>query len=109
MNIWVNRTTDNYAKLVNAFAQFGLSVFDMTEEKFLDVNAADVFTFGRSPVSIDILTRLKGAEFETAFMYAPSFDDDGLMVRFIHLNNLIDAKKAAGRYKDLDDIEKLSP
>jgi predicted nucleotidyltransferase len=109
MDIWVNRTTHNYAKLVKAFRQFGLSVFDMTEEKFLDINAADVFTFGRSPVSIDILTRLKGAEFETAFLYAPSFDDDGLMVRFIHLNNLIDAKKAAGRYKDLDDIEKLSP
>jgi hypothetical protein len=37
------------------------------------------------------------------------FDENGLIVRFIHLNNLIQAKKASGRYKDLDDIEKLSP
>jgi hypothetical protein len=36
------------------------------------------------------------------------FEEDGLSVRFIHLNGLIEAKKAAGRYKDLDDIEKLT-
>ncbi|ULQ50979.1 hypothetical protein [Flavihumibacter fluvii] len=86
-----------------------MPVFDMTEEKFLDLETADVFTFGRPPVSIDILTRLKGVQFENAFNNALSFEDNGLMVRFIHLNNLIDAKKASGRYKDLDDIEKLSP
>jgi hypothetical protein len=39
---------------------------------------------------------------------ATQFNENGLMIRFIHLNNLIEAKKAAGRYKDLDDIEKLS-
>ena len=35
-------------------------------------------------------------------------DKGGLMVRYIHLNNLLEAKRAAGCYKDLDDIEKLS-
>lgn len=30
------------------------------------------------------------------------------MIRFLHLDNLIQAKKAAGRHKDLDDIEKLT-
>lgn len=108
MDIWVNGTNENYVKLLKAFSQFGLSVFDMTEDKFLDPEAADVFTFGRQPVSIDILTRLKGVQFENAFSQALIFDDNGLKVRFIHLNHLIDAKKAAGRFKDLDDIEKLS-
>ena len=46
---------------------------------------------------------------DNAFSRAMQFDENGLMVRFIHLNNLIEAKKASGRYKDLDDIEKLSP
>jgi hypothetical protein len=109
MDIWVNRTKENYSKLVKAFSQFGLSVFDMTEEKFLDVESADVFSFGRPPVSIDILTKLKGVEFEDAFSRAIQFEENELPVRFIHLNNLIEAKKASGRYKDLDDIEKLSP
>ena len=109
MDIWVNRTKENYSRLVKAFSQFGLSVFDMSEEKFLDAESADVFTFGRPPVSIDILTKLKGVEFDNAFSRAMQFDENGLIVRFIHLNNLIEAKRASGRYKDLDDIEKLSP
>lgn len=108
LDIWVNRTKENYSKLVKAFSQFGLPVFDMTEEKFLDVETVDVFSFGRPPVSIDIITKLSGVEFDEAFPRALHFDENGLMIRFIHLNNLIEAKKAAGRFKDLDDIEKLS-
>jgi hypothetical protein len=68
-----------------------------------------MFFFGRPPVSIDILTKLKGVAFDDAFSRAIQFDENGLKVRFIHLNNLIEAKKASGRYKDLDDIEKLCP
>ena len=108
MDIWVKRTKENYSKLTKAFSQFGLPVFDMTENKFLDVETADVFTFGRAPVSIDIITELKGVEFDDAFSQTMQFDENGLSIRFIHLNNLIQAKKAAGRHKDLDDIEKLT-
>jgi hypothetical protein len=108
MDIWVNRTKENYARLIKAFSQFGLPVFDMTEERFLDVDTADVFTFGRPPVSIDIITELKGVEFKDAFSHAIQFDENGLLIRFLHLNNLIQAKKAAGRHKDLDDLEKLT-
>jgi predicted nucleotidyltransferase len=108
MNIWVNRTKENYIKISHAFAEFGLPLFDMAEQKFMDPGTADVFSFGRPPVSIDIITRLKGVEFNNAFSQAQTFDENGLMIRFIHLNNLIQAKKAAGRHKDLDDIEKLT-
>ncbi len=108
MDIWVNRTKENYSKLTKAFTEFGLPVFDMTENKFLDFETADVFSFGRPPVSIDIITKLKGVEFNDAFSQALQFEESGLPIRFIHLNNLIQAKKAAGRHKDLDDIEKLT-
>jgi hypothetical protein len=108
MAIWVNRTKENYSKLTKAFAEFDLSIFDMTEKKFLDAETVDVFSYGRRPVSIDIITKLKGVEFDDAFFNAMQFDENGLLIRFIHLNNLIQAKKAAGRHKDLDDIEKLT-
>ena len=32
MDIWVNKTRDNYKKLVRAYSRFGMPVFDMTEE-----------------------------------------------------------------------------
>jgi hypothetical protein len=108
MDIWVNRTKENYAKITLAFAEFGLPLFDMTAEKFMDTDTADVFSFGRPPVSIDIITKLKGVEFDQAFAKAQVFNEEGLKIRFIHLNNLIEAKKASGRHKDLDDIEKLT-
>ncbi|WP_315823974.1 hypothetical protein [Paraflavitalea speifideaquila] len=68
----------------------------------------DVFSYGRPPVSIDIITELKGVQFDDAFSHAQIFNENQLMIRFLHLDNLIQAKKAAGRHKDLDDIEKLT-
>jgi hypothetical protein len=108
MDIWVNRTKENYSKIKLAFTEFGLPLFDMTEQRFMDADTADVFSYGRPPVSIDIITKLKGVEFEEAFSQAQTFNEEGLVIRFIHLNNLIQAKKASGRHKDLDDLEKLT-
>lgn len=58
LDIWVDRTVENYLRLEKAFQLFGMPVFDMTLPKFLDTVNYNVFTFGRSPVSIEIL-RLK--------------------------------------------------
>lgn len=41
-----------------AFSQFGMSVFDMSLDKFLMPAQYDVFTFGRPPACIDFLTPL---------------------------------------------------
>jgi len=60
-----------------------------------DKNDADVFSYGRPPVSIDIITNLKGVEFNDAFSQSRQFDENGLFVRFIHLNNLIPVKKGS--------------
>ena len=108
MDVWVNRTPGNYRKLIKAFKEFGLPFFDLTQEKFLDAQQNDVFTFGRPPTCIEILTHLKGVEFNEAYMQVQIFEQDEVLIKFIHFNNLIAAKKAAGRYRDLDDIEKLT-
>lgn len=47
MDIWVNPTEDNYKRLSLAYDKFGLSVFDMSVDKFLDIDNFDVFSFGR--------------------------------------------------------------
>lgn len=107
MDIWVNRSKDNYKKLKNAFAQFGMPVFDMTEENFLFHPAWDVFTFGTPPVAIDIMVRIEGMNFLDCYKNAVTFEDDGLKIKTIHRSNLIEAKKRAARFKDLDDLENL--
>ena len=107
MDIWVECTAENYKKLVSAFQQFHMPVFDMTLEKFLHVKESDVFSFGRNPVGIDIMTTVKGLNFNEAYKLSSIFNDEGLPIRLIHINQLIEAKKAAGRLKDLDDIQQL--
>jgi hypothetical protein len=94
-------------KFKMAFTDFGLNLFDMTEEKFLNTTDYDVFTFGVPPVCIEILTKVKGVEFNPCFEVGSFQKFDGINVRIIDLRSLLVAKKAAGRYKDLDDIQNL--
>ncbi len=108
LDIWVRNDKTNYLKLVKVFFEFGLPVLDMTLENFLNTEQMDVFSYGRPPVSIEIMTSVKGCEFEEAFKLSHIYKEDDLDIRLIHLNTLKKAKKAAGRYKDLDDLEKLS-
>lgn len=108
MDIWVKVTPENHRKLLNAYLSFGLPTIDISEENFLNNNEIEVFTYGIPPVCIDIMKIVKGCNFEEAYLLSNIFDEEGLLIRFIHINTLIQSKKAAGRYKDLDDIEKLS-
>ena len=85
-----------------------MPLFGMTRERFLSTQN-EVFTYGRPPVSIDIMTQVKGLEFEETFKMATIHIVDELPIKVIHINHLIQAKKASGRYKDLDDLENLLP
>jgi hypothetical protein len=106
LDVWIKPTKKNYSKLKNAFSMFGMSVFDMTEESFLS-NDLDVFTFGRPPVSIDILTSVKGIDFDETFDTSIITVIENVRVRVIHLNQLRKAKHAANRPKDQDDLLNL--
>lgn len=108
LDIWVDKTSENYQLLVSAFRDFGMPTFDMTAENFLQRPDFDVFTFGRSPVAIDIITKLKGLEFADAFAQATDTEVEGLTVRLIHYEHLLQAKRAAGRPRDYNDLENLT-
>ncbi len=107
LNIWVKPNINNYGKMMVAFKAFGLSPFNMTVDLFLNSRENDVFTFGRPPVSIDILTKVKGLEFEKAFTNSSMVIFDGIEVNMIDVRDLKKAKMAAGRAKDMDDLEHL--
>lgn len=107
MDIWVRPTLENYNRLQAAFALFGLPTKAISETAFLNTTHADVFTFGRPPMAIDILTKVKGLDFEETFKMAEEINVDGAPLRLIHLNHLKQAKKASDRNKDRDDLEHL--
>ena len=105
MDIWVKRDPVNYHKISNSFKEFGMPVFDMTEENFLNHPNWDVFTFGLPPSAIDIMVSLKGLNFNECYKKATFFSDEGLQIRTLHISDLIEAKKASGRPKDINELE----
>lgn len=107
IDIWMKPTAENFERLQDAFADFGLPLDAITRDSFLATDQVDVFTFGRPPVAIDILTRVKGLEFDEALRSSESLLVDGAPVQLLSVQSLKEAKRVAGRHKDLDDLEHL--
>ena len=108
MDIWVNVTRENLVKLKKACIGFGLPTEDLTEHNFLKNDNIDVFTYGRPPVSIDIMKKVKGLSFTEAYKEAVSFQVENVKIRVLSREDLMKAKKASNRPKDQDDIEQLA-
>src|SRR5690554_1818087 len=108
MDIWVDRNKENYQRLRLAFEDFGMPVFDMTEENFLVHPVWDVFTFGVPPVAIDIMLKVKGLDFEETYNNAVIFEDDDLQIRTIHKSQDRKSTRHSNRPKDIDDIQNLT-
>lgn len=107
LDIWVNPTTSNYHRLKEAFNEFGLPSDSITLDNFLNTHDLDVFTFGRPPVAIDLMTKVKGLNFVEVFEKSETTTHFDLNIKLIHYNSLIIAKTSAGRIKDMNDIQKL--
>jgi len=107
LDIWVNPTEINYKKLINAFSFFGFPTDAIDLRRFLNAEAYNVFTFGRPPMAIDIVTSIQGVDFKDANQNASKVQVQGIVVRLLSMSDLILTKKASGRFKDLDDLENL--
>lgn len=106
MDIWVNKTEDNYIKIVKAFNMFQMPVFDMTLEEFLNPKK-EVFRFGLPPSRIVLMTDVLGLSFTQAFQNSSIYKEEGFDVRVIHINDLKKAKAASARPRDINDLENL--
>ena len=108
LDLWVKASDENYLKLKKAFLSFGLPIEAIEKDEFLDTATNEVFSFGIPPIAIDFLTSVKGLDFEVAFKNSKIYDiEDNLSVRGLSKLDLIKAKIAAGRYKDLDDLKNI--
>ena len=72
----------------------------MTDEEF-------VF-FGVPPARVDILRAIPGVEFEQAWTRRNDVRWNEVDVHIIGFDDLCDAKRAAGRDRDLEDLKLLA-
>lgn len=107
LDIFVEVSEENYKRIVVAFSLFRMPTFDMTQENFLHNQEINVFSYGRSPVSIEILKEITGLSFEEVYSQALITEIEGLTLKIINLTHLKQNKKSSGRNKDLNDLENL--
>lgn len=107
LDIFVRATPENSHKVVSALEAFGapLRAHGVGPDQFS--REGDAYRFGIAPLKIEVLTKVSGISYDEAVEGAPSFDLDGYAIRYIGKQALIRNKKAAGRSKDLADVEEL--
>lgn len=105
IDIWVRPTPENADRVLSALKAFGAPLFDLTREDLS--RPGIVFQLGLPPFRIDILTGISGVTFEEAWPDRLVSQVETMQVSFIGRAALIKNKRAAGRPKDLVDVENL--
>jgi hypothetical protein len=105
MDIWIALHPDNAERVVTVLREFGFNLPGLKPELFMKENA--IIRMGVPPMRLEISTGISGVEFDEC--YASRIVDmlDGMQVNIIDLHHLKINKKAAGRLKDLADLENL--
>ena len=105
LDIWVRATSANAERIVDALKDFGFEGPSLEADLF--TNPRSIVRFGVPPFRIEVMTAIDGVEYDVCRGRAVAFDMDGLHVPVISLDDLKVNKKAAGRHKDLADLDNL--
>ena len=108
LDILIDPVPENADRVWQALLIFGAPVASLGISKADLVEPGLVIQFGLPPNRIDFLTSISGIpEFDAAWRGRVNFELRGQLVPFIGRTELIANKRAAGRRKDLADIEAL--
>lgn len=105
LDVWVDVGEENATRLARVLGQFGFS--------FKSVLAADLLREGRilrmgiAPLRIEVIARASGVSFHECYAARVVTQLDGVEVNVINLDDLKTNKRAAGRPKDLADLDYL--
>ncbi len=105
LDIWVEATPENAAKVWRALADFGAPLGEVSVE---DLSNPDmIYQIGVEPNRIDIIMDMKGLLFDEAWKNRVPHAYEEQAISILSLENIIQAKRAAGRPQDLVDLEAL--
>src|SRR5580658_400631 len=105
LDVFIGPSNANLDAVASALTQFGApaAIIDtlrgLGPEEFLFLGAA--------PVRMDILRRVDGITFADAYARRETVHWDGVPVSVIGFDDLVAAKKAAGRDRDVRDLKLL--
>ena len=108
IDLFIKADPTNAQATYAALAAFGAPVGDLDPQDF--ANPENFFRFGQDPVGVDVLPQISGIDFDDAWnrrVEGVIDEETGLKAFFISKEDLIAAKLATGRLRDLGDVEAL--
>ncbi|MBK8902878.1 MAG: nucleotidyltransferase [Anaerolineaceae bacterium] len=105
LDLWISTHPDNAEAVFNALKEFGAPLEGMAPKDFSEEGY--FYQMGVPPVRVDILMGIPGVEFDEAYERRVEVQFDDVPVTIIAKQDLIAAKRAAGRPQDLLDAESL--
>ena len=104
LDILIDATPDNAARLLAALLEAGLGTAALTTEGDLLANEITIF---KDRVRIDVQTSTPGILFEDAWARKNTVAYHGQAFHILSKEDLIQSKRAAGRPVDLEDVRLL--
>ena len=105
IDIWIASSPENAQRIVSALKGFGFDAPELTPDLFLKPDS--IVRMGVPPLRIELSTTISGVDFASCHEARVTEIIDGINVNIIDLAHLKKNKKASGRFRDLDDLERL--
>lgn len=107
LDILIKPTLDNAARLVAAIDAFGFPADQLSPEVIIDRRR--MIEMGVPPVQIHLMSAISGVEWEEAWSDRVQGSLGRHTVHFLGREAFLRNKRAAGRPKDIADIDALDP
>jgi hypothetical protein len=104
LDIFIEATTDNARRLLEALLNAGLATASLTSMEELLANEITIF---KDRVRIDVQTSTPGLSFQEAWKRRTTMNYQGQEFFVVSKQDLISSKRAAGRDVDLEDVRLL--
>lgn len=106
IDIWIGIEKNNANRMIKTLIDFGFASLGYNEKDFL--NKDTIIQLGVPPVRIDILTSITGVDFYDSYKRKETTIIDDVTIPYICKEDFVKNKKAAGRLKDLADVERIT-
>ncbi len=106
LDIFIESSPANALATFKALAAFGAPLKQFTVADFADGKTGA--SFGNPPICFDVLQKIDGVNFASAYANSMAFLIDGdLPTRYISADDLVTNKLASGRPQDLADVDAI--
>ena len=105
LDLLIDASEENAGNILKALSEFGFSSIDLNVDDLK--KTGQVIQLGYEPMRIDILTSIAGLPFSEVWETKVEAKYGDVDTKYISFDNLVKAKKIAGRSQDIADLEVL--